>query len=329
MRTFFTISVVAISIATSFSACHCHAQWPGTTRGGDHKNWLEIGGRAYSRPGDGSEIPLITNADTGATLFTAEQATNAGSAPGMEISFGFEGSKYDRQWEFRSIIAGFDVDTTVPGPNLESTLFPGEGVLGFDYQYESRLLSFELNSWRSLAPGIRFSSGPRYVSLTDTATTDLSGVASTGPVGGAPVIPLNTISTREATNGLIGLQAGLDLRFPVSSQIYTTGFIRTGGYYNPTEVTSSLNSFSDGVLFDSEPGTRETKSTGSFLAEVGGRIYVDLYEDAVSTYVGYEATWIDGIALAPPAFLSDGTSGVDTANTLFFHAITFGLRMNF
>ena len=128
---------------------------------------------------------------------------------------------------------------------------------------------------------------------------------------------------------MIGLQAGLDLRFPISQQIYTTGFLRTGGYYNPTEVNSSLESFSAGVLFDSEPTTRQTKSTGSFLAEVGGRIYVDLYEDTISSYVGYEATWIDGIALAPPAFFGDGTSGVDTANTLFFHAVTFGIRMNF
>ena len=115
----------------------------------------------------------------------------------------------------------------------------------------------------------------------------------------------------------------------IRDRIYTTGFIRTGGYYNPTEVTSTLNSFSDGLLFDSEPDTTITKSTGSFLAEVGGRVYVDLYHNLVSSYVGYEATWIDGIALAPTAFLNDGTAGVDTANTLFFHAITFGLRMDF
>ena len=329
VRTFLTITAVAISIAASILPVDCHAQWPGTTRGSDHGNWLEIGGRAYSRPGTDADIPLITDADTGQTLFTAGQATNAGSAPGLEISFGFEGKKYDRQWEFRTVIAEFDTETNVPGPNLESPLFPGEGVFGFDYQYDSRLLSFELNSWRTLAPGIRFSSGPRYLSLNDTATTDLSSVVATAPTPGAPFIPLNTVASQEATNGLIGLQAGLDLRFQVSQQIYTRGFIRTGGFYNPTEVTSTVESFSNGTLFDSEPVTRETKSTGSFLAEIGGRLYVDLYEDAVSGYVGYEATWIDGIALAPPAFLGDGTSGVDTANTLFFHAITFGLRMDF
>jgi len=329
VRTFLTISAVAISIAASFSASYCHAQWPDRTRAGNDKNWLEIGGRAYSRPGTDSDAPVITEADTGATLFDVGQATNAGSAPGLEISFGFEGKKYDRQWEFRTIVAEFGVDTTVDGANLASPLFPGDGVTAFNYDYDSRLLSFELNSWRSLAPGIRFSSGPRYVSLSDTATTDLASTTLTGPGIGAPLIPINTVSSQEATNGLIGLQAGLDLRYQLAQQIHATGFIRTGGYYNPTEVTSSLSSFSGGALFDSEPDTTQTKSTGSFLAEVGGRIYVDLYGDAISSYVGYEATWIDGIALAPPAFLSDGTSGVDTANTLFFHAITFGLRMNF
>ena len=331
MRTFLTITAVAISIAASFSNSHCHAQWPGSTRGDIHKNWLEIGGRAYSRPGTDSDIPVISDAVTGATLFTAEQATNGGSAPGLEISFGFNRNKtpYDRQWEFRSVIAEFEVDTDVPGPNLASPFFPGDGVDNFNYAYDSRLLSFELNNWRTLAPGIRFSSGPRYVSLNETVTTDLASTTPTGVLG-TPLIPLNTIAVQEATNGLIGLQAGLDLRFQVSRQIYTRGFIRTGGFYNPTEVTSSLNTFTNGTLFDSEEGTRETKSTGSFLAEVGGRIYVDLFhDDTVSGYAGYEATWIDGIALAPAAFTGDGTSGVDTANTLFFHAITFGLRVNF
>ena len=167
------------------------------------------------------------------------------------------------------------------------------------------------------------------MSLNETVTTDLASVTPTGVIG-TPLIPLDTVSTQEATNGLIGLQAGLDLRFQVSSQIHTRGFIRTGGFYNPTEITNSVASFSDGLLFDSEPETSLTKSTGSFLAELGGRVYVDLFhDDTVSGYVGYEATWIDGIALAPANFLGDGSNGVDTANTLFFHAITFGLRMNF
>jgi len=329
VRTFLIITAAVISIAASFSASHCQAQWPGTTRGSNHKNFLEIGGRAYSRPGTDSEFPLITNADTGKTLFSGDDASNGGSAPGLEIRFGSNGKgPYDRNWEFRSIVAEFDTETNVPGPGLSSPLFPGDGVQDFNYDYDSRLLSFELTSWRSLAPGIRFSAGPRYVSLHESATVDLDSLAPTG-VAGAPLIPVNTVSTREAGNSLIGLQAALDLRYQISQQIHSTGFIRTGGYYNPTEVVSSLETFSGGALFDSEPTTRETKSTGSFLAEVGGRVYVDLYGDAVSTYVGYEATWIDGVALAPPAFLSDGTSGVDTANTLFFHAITFGLRMSF
>ncbi len=328
MRTFSTFAAIAITIAASLSAGHCHAQWPGTTRGNHHKHWLEIGGRAYSRPGTDLNIPLIVDAETSETLFTASQATNGGSAPGLEISYGFEGPM-DRQWEFRTVLAEFQTSTSVPGPGLSSPLFPGEGVLDFDYEYESDLLSFELNSCRNLAPGVRFIAGPRYLSLTETARTELFSVVPSGPIAQTPPIPLNTFSTREATNGLIGLQAGLDLRYQVAQQIYTTGFIKTGGYYNPTEVTSSLESFTDGIPFDSEPETRATKSTGSFLAEVGGRVYVDLYEDSISAYAGYEATWIDGIALAPTAFLNDGSAGVETANTLFFHAVTFGLRMNF
>ena len=328
MRTFSLIAAFTVTVTVAFTTIHCHAQWPGTTRGTQNTRYLEIGGRAYSRPGVEDDFPLITDAETGETLFTAEQATNGGSAPGLEIKYGFEGP-LDREWEFRTILADFDTDTDVPGPGLASPLFPGAGVANFNYAYDQQLLSFELNTKRRLAPGITFLAGPRYFSFKENVTSTIDSVAIPGPVGATPVVPTTTVASREATNGLIGLQAGLDLRYPIAQQLYTTGFIRTGGYYNPTEVSSSQGTFVNGALFDSIPDATSTFSTGSFLAEVGGRLYVDLYKDSVSAYAGYEATWIDGVALAPSAFLSPPGGEVDTRNTIFFQAVTFGIRMDF
>ena len=103
------------------------------------------------------------------------------------------------------------------------------------------------------------------------------------------------------------------------------GFIRTGGFYNPTKIRTSNQAGIIGIPPDELFRTEDTKSTGSFLAEVGGKVYLDFAPNC-ALFAGYEATWIDGIALAPPSFLSIDSREVETANTLFMHAITFGMR---
>ena len=111
----------------------------------------------------------------------------------------------------------------------------------------------------------------------------------------------------------------------VSPYFRGAGFIRTGGYYNPTKVRTSNQAGLVGIPPEELLRTEATKSTGSFLAEVGGKLYLDFAPNC-SLFAGYEATWIDGVALAPPSFLTPETGEVETANTLFMHAVTFGMR---
>jgi len=53
-------------------------------------------------------------------------------------------------------------------------------------------------------------------------------------------------------------------------------------------------------------------------------VYADIVPNTASLYVGYEATWIDGIAVAPAQLIPSNFGGVETANTVFFQAVTFG-----
>ena len=53
----------------------------------------------------------------------------------------------------------------------------------------------------------------------------------------------------------------------------------------------------------------------------------EIIPNGLSTYLGYEATVIDGIALAAPNVID--TSPIDTNNTVFFDAITFGVNLSF
>ena len=333
MRKFSILATVAVFITVLSPASDCVAQWPGATRGKDHKHILEIGGAGYNRPGAESSDPVITEAVTGETLFDSGQATNVGGAIGLDIKYQFE-SKRGRTWRFRSIVADFDTANVITDDAGLTSPLLGVDEFGvpietdrISYEYDSRFLSLELLSCRNIAPGINFVAGPRYVSLREETRTEVNGE----PVlqDGLPSLTTTQFDTLSADNGLIGIHTGLEITFPISQSLYAETFIRGGGYYNPTEVASSSQQSVGGQLLTSPlAGPRETKSTGSFLGEVGGRLFFDVVPDAVSCYVGYEATWIDGIALAP-AQLFAAPDTVDTANTLFFQAVNFGIRMKF
>jgi hypothetical protein len=132
-------------------------------------------------------------------------------------------------------------------------------------------------------------------------------------------------SNIEATNALIGCQVGLEFNVPLSQSVYISSVGKFGGYYNPTKVVTTT--------FDSINGAEtveDSKDTGSFLAEVGGRLNVELIPGCLTAFVGYDAMWIDGIALAPPQFLTTApTAGIDTTNTPFFQSITVGGQLSY
>ena len=315
---FTTLAAIALTMCIVSDA---NAQWPEYTQVGD-KNYIEIGGRALNRPGTDLPLSIVENSVTGATLFSANQATAAASAAGVEISYNFS-TRHGRDFEFRTFTGTWDSNTFIDGGNITSPLFPGQEADSFDYNYDSQIFSFELNTKRALLPGLTFFGGPRFVSFRD----EISFVAQVDAIPFGTVQPFDT-ETREsfeAINNLIGFQAGLRFEKPINNFLRGAGFIRTGGYFNPTTVRTSEQSGVVGLPPLTFVNTEATKATGSFLAEVGGKAYLD-FARGCSCYVGYEGTWIDGVALAPPSFFTPDSGEVETANTLFFHAVTFGFR---
>lgn len=328
MRKFSIFTAVAVSITATIPASALMAQWPGTTRGKHHHHVLEIGGLGLDRPGVGNPIPLITEAVTGETLFDSEDATSVGGAAGLDIKYQYQGRR-GRTWRFRSIVADFDTANEITADaGLASPLLPlGVETDRISYEYDSRLFSFELMSVRNIVPGINVVAGPRYISMNEEVRTE--GDAEIDFGNGLPLVTSTQADTLSADNSLIGLQIGLEVVVPLAQSFYAEGFIRGGGFYNPTEVTTATQDIAGGEFLDPPLfGPRTTSSSESLLAEIGGRLFFDLVPDSISGYVGYEGTWIDGIALAPAQlFATAGT--VDTSNTLFYQAVTFGLQMKF
>ena len=323
MRKFTFIATVIALLANAMWVAESHAQWPQTTFN-DMRFSLEVGAKAYDRPGSKLGLPLITDSVTNDTLFGSDQATDLGSAGGAEVKFNFE-SRHGQEYEIRTIIADWEQLETIEGANLQSPFFPrgAPAPTSVDYGYSADYFSIELMARRAIRPGVTVMAGPRYVSTKDLIR--LAGSVLVNPGDGTNTVLVTETQTIEATNGLIGLQCGVEFNVPITPAVYINGFGRFGGYMNPTEVhTGTFNDFS-GV---STSGT-QSKSTGSFLGEVGGRLYCDLIPNHLATYVGWEGTWIDGIALAPAQVLTVGDTSVQTANTPFFNAVTFGVRMTY
>lgn len=321
MQKLFQITTLAAITFVLSVFSDANAQWPEYTQIGE-KNYIEIGGRALNRPGTDLDFAILQDATTGETLFSANQATSASSAAGVELSYNFV-SKHGRSFEFRTFTGTWDARSSVDQGNIVSPLFPGDVVDFVDYNYDSRIFSFELNAKRSFRQGLTLFAGPRFVSFND----EISFVAGINAIPIGPTQPFDTERRQsiEAINNLVGLQVGLrhDQRW---AQVFrSAGFIRTGGYVNPTKVRTSDQSGLVGFAPTELLRTEATKSTGSLLVEVGGKAYLDIAQGC-SLFAGYEATWIDGIALAPPSFFTPESGEVETANTLFFHAITFGMR---
>ena len=322
--------MVTTGVCPSWSMAQSVWQQP-TSR---NKMSLEIGAKIFDRPGDDSLAPVITDSLTNTTLLNQEQATDFGSDFGVEVKVNVPG-RFGQGFEFRSIITDWDQQRTIFGNNLASPFFPDplDPAIPFVapqtviYDIESEFYSFELMQKRVVRPGLTVSAGPRFISTQDLIL--ISGITNTTDAATGTAVTVTQDNDFEAKNSLIGLQLGLELNRPVaqSPSLYFTAFGRAGGYYNATRFdTISSTTDTTGALATFNQ-TRQTRSTESFVAEAGGRLNFEIIPNSFATFVGYEATVIDGIALASANVAN--INPIDTNNTVFFHAITFGAKLSY
>ena len=311
--------IVMTGVCPSWSLAQSSWQQPALN---PNRMSVEVAGKVFDRPGDESSAPVVFNSVTNATLLDNERATDFGSQFGIEVKFTVP-SRYDTSsgFEFRTVLVNWDEENSLIGPNLASDFFPDalNPPETFDFDIESDYYSFELVKKRSVLRGLTASGGVRYIS-----TSDLISTTSTSTTAGVVGTQLNDF---EATNSLVGLQFGLEYNQPVAQSVFVTIFGRAGGYYNGTEFnTATSASDTAGVTDTTETTTSRFQSTESFVAELGGRVNFRVIPNSgFTTFIGYEATAIDGIALAA-ANAAPLATGIDTNNTVFFQAITFGAQ---
>ncbi len=313
--------LLACLVGFSTNAPQAHGQFNPVMK--ECRSWsIEVAGKFYDRPTDDLGLAIVTDTLTNEVLLTSDQASDLNNGVGGEIKFNFVNRRSGARWEFRTFLANFDQDQLIEGANLSSVLFPTLTPEVIFTNYNSEIYSFELNRKKSLGNGVTCYVGPRFLALNEEFAT---GFNQTVPTPGGPFTIIGVRDT-DTKNSFYGMQAGLDLTYPIARNISIQGFGRFGGYGNSATFTTATST----NLSSTVTTTEFTDTTAAFIGEIGGKIYVEIVPNAVSSFVGYEATWIDGVALAPAQFIAaTGTSTIDTGMTSFFHALTFGLTFQY
>ncbi len=323
--------VVVASAMLFLSCCSAvSAQWPAQTYG-TRPGWeIEMGTRILDRPGTMQTIPLVRDDVTLETLFDAEQASDLQVSAGVDFRFQ-KMTDYDMSWEVRGYFNQWDQSESRTGV-LDALNFTPQGLpentqlTQFTYDYDSNLFDIELNFKRAVRPGLTLMAGPRFMSLEETATVNANFF---NPLVGN-FLQIETRS--ETSNPLKGLGIGAEFRRPFTRDMFFVGSIRGGVFHNAasSRVTAAQ------TLFGAPNGTTtfiddtETKTAG--VGEISARIHYDIIPGNVSLYGGYEAMWLDGVAVAPAQILSVSTPAlpfVNTQNTIFAHGLSVGGMVRF
>lgn len=324
------IRVFVASALLMITACSAvNGQWPARTFS-DRNVWeFEMSGRVFTRPGTNNVIPLVNDNITFVNYFDAERATDLNTSAGPEFRIQ-RMNDYEGGWEVRGWMHAFDSTARING-ELRSVAFtppnlPTNSLLTrFDYDYESDLASIEVNFKRYIAPGLSVMIGPRYVRMNEETTIDTN---FTNPL----VADFLQIETRSsARNPLKGVGIGIEYRQPIARELFFVGVARGGIFHNATNVQVVSQATTLGTLGPRQIllNGRDTVTAG--VGELSGRFHYDIVPGNVSAFVGYDALWLDGVAIAPRQILSAVgplPREIET-NTIFMHGVNLGVTCRF
>ena len=292
----------------------CPRRLPLLTVSGDLVVMDRVGGRPAT---------LISRLDTGAELLNVTDL-NFSFAPGARIDGIVHGNC---GWDLE--IAGMGIDNfnasayrmetgtgiQFAAPNFSAvSVTPGD-ALRFDYS--TRLYTAEASLRNHFSERLTLLGGFRWAELTERF--DGSFYSPSADLA----LPF---WTNRVQNHLYGFQVGGDLLVYDGGTLRIDAVAKAGIYGNHAsqETTSTFPT--------PYPGASASINRGAFLGEVGITA-VWRATQRLSYRFGYQAMWLDGVALSPnQAHVTDVTTGdaaVDAAGTVFFHGAVFGLEAQF
>jgi hypothetical protein len=209
----------------------------------------------------------------------------------------------------RTVLDGRTLAFNAPGaftvPNLGADM---------EWDYASKLYNAEINvRWNPLCR-VTMLAGFRWLELRENLAGALSPT------------PLSPFWNTDTKNNLYGFQIGADGLIWDRGCFSIDGLLKAGVFGNHAEQTTGVNS--GGILGMYDASTNHT----SFLGEVGLQCKYQV-TCSLTLRAGYEAIWLQGVALAPGQILESnvpaGVVGINSNSGVFYHGATAGLEYSF
>lgn len=149
------------------------------------------------------------------------------------------------------------------------------------------------------------------------------------PAGGTPAGKYPPFWNTSARNDFYGFQIGVDGIIMEYGRFSLDGTIKTGIYDNNAGQTTGVSL--QKVVYPSEA----TTDRAAFVGEAGLQLKYRVLKD-LSIKAGYEALWLDGVALAPGQIKETSIApsnvralGVECGSDVLFHGAKVGLEYSF
>jgi hypothetical protein len=201
---------------------------------------------------------------------------------------------------------------TAPGNIQFTNLAVSDWPMQFDYS--SKVYNSELNLRWKTSDRVTMLAGFRWMELREKLHGEVF----------APVF--NSTWHTDARNDLYGFQLGWEAILCRLGRFSIEGLTKGGIYGNHTEQISSVNSY-----WNNGTGAAST-TRAAFIGEVGLQCKFQL-NDKLALRAGYEALWLQGMALAPGQIhetnFQTNQFGIDTSGSVLYHGATAGLEYNF
>jgi hypothetical protein len=292
-----------------------------------------------------------TSTYPGAEAFNSNQFRQGFSA-GPKIRLMYHGdSGYGVEFSYFNIFDQSATKTVGPDSPADWLVMKAPGIFwqtqDFPYQAmawssATNLYSAEVNERLDLSRRVTMLAGFRWLQLNDKLegtltpadltepkwkklcpTCDLFHVFADGPAGNYP--PFWTTS---ATNNLYGIQIGVDGKILELGRFSLDGLVKIGLFGNNSTQTTGVSLAK--VVY---PSTATTNHV-AFVSEASLQLKYQLIK-GLALKAGYQALWLDGVALAPGQIQETYTTenvralGVNCGSSVLFQGMTLGLEYSF
>lgn len=205
----------------------------------------------------------------------------------------------------------------MPGGFLQTQ----DGYQSMAWDYATKLNNLEFNARWNPCCALTLLAGLRWVELRE----NLQGTLTPPTFSWEPPF-WNT----DARNNLYGFQVGADGKLLDSGRISIDGLVKAGIYDNQAEEATGVS------IFKATRLSYASTNHAAFVGEIGLQCKYQI-TDRLAATAGYQAIWLDGVALAPAQIDQTVTipldivvvRGVNCDGGVFYHGATVGLEYAF